>query len=273
LTLSCRFKSFAILAIIALTMTPLVCPTAHAQSVVTLRPGPGPNDGTDNGSANAGKDAMVSAGCGDAIASGANYGTGSTALVTTSDCNDCTFYGYVQFSTAGMPTTNITTAKIYLHFGVWHGGCWMWPSNPTFGMRRVTGAWAENAITYGSQPAFDATAVDSQTIGGIQGMAMNTTISNWVAFDVTSLYRNWVSGAVPNNGVRISHDNPFCQNCTSAWFDTSDGEGSSFRPYLEVTSGAASVPMLTPWLLALMGIALAGLAMYTLWNPRRAQAS
>lgn len=220
------------------TRRPKLVVTDTLNQVTTLQPTAGLNDGTDDGSAAKGKDVYAFAGCGSSIV---NQGAAPSCGVNSSTCNPCSGIGYVQFSTAGMPATNIAKAEIQLYVGVWHSTCgWPYPEDPVFGMRKVTGSWDEMALDWNVQPAFDAAAIASYTFTGVAGVTPITDY-RWVSFDITDLYKGWAGGTVPNYGVRLSHDNPFCMNCDSAWFFSSD-DGLTQLSYVGATSGASGAP-------------------------------
>jgi hypothetical protein len=167
-----------------------------------------------------------------------------------------------------LPVSGIVSAKIGVYMTVLqNGNGWAWATNPTFGLRKVTSAWSENAVTWGAQPSYADSAISSQTVTGVAGL-LNVTVPGWVVFDVTDLYKNWVSGGTANNGVRLSHDNGFCLNGTVAYFNTSDLDATT-RPYLEVSYGTAATgaPAMTPAALAALAILLGCLAAYALKKP------
>ncbi len=198
---------------------PKLVVTDTLDNVTTLQPTAGLNDGTDDGSATRGKDVSSWAGCGSSIT---NQGTANACSVDSSTCNSCSGYGFVRFSLASMPTSNIASAQIQLYTGVLHWSCgWPWAEDPVFGLRKVTSDWNEMTLDWNLQPTFDPTAIASYTFSGVAGLS-NVAAYRWVSYDITDLYKGWASGTVPNYGVRISHDNPFCMNCDAAFFYSSD---------------------------------------------------
>lgn len=74
--------------------------SACAQSETIFRPGPGLNNGADNGSVSAGKDTLVS-GSGPTV----NYGSDvSTAGSPVSTCNTAMARAYIQFDLSTLPS-------------------------------------------------------------------------------------------------------------------------------------------------------------------------
>lgn len=215
---------------------PKLVVTDTSGNVTTLQPTAGLNDGSDDGSATKGKDADSFMGTPDD-----NRGTVSSCGLNSSTCNLANGMSYLQFSLAGMPAAAIASAQIQVRTVVSHWGCgWPYPADPVFGLRRVTSDWNEMALTWNNQPPVDPAVIASQTVAGVAGVAP-LYVENWLSFDITDLYRAWVSGAVPNYGVRISHDNAFCMNCDSAYFWTSD-DGSTKLTYTGAASGNEGDP-------------------------------
>lgn len=187
--------------------------------VTTLQPTAGLNDGTDDGSATKGKDAMAWTQWG----SGNNWGAFAHCYVMSDSCNAATGYAYLQFSLAGMPTANIAKAQIQIYMVVRAmPGLNPWGLDPVFALRQVTGGWNEMTLTYNLQPTFDSPIIASQTVTGVAGV-WGVWVENWLSFDITDLYKSWVSGTAPNYGVRINHENTFgCLNGPLAYLYTSD---------------------------------------------------
>ena len=212
------FACFAVIPLFAqdLIRRPQLIVTDTSDNQTILQPTMGANDGTDDGSAAKGKDADVYTG------SGSPQGAGIACTVLTSDCNGIIGYGFVQFSLAAMPTANIKSAQIQIYTGILHWGCgWPWAEDPNFGLRNVTSDWNEMTIDWNSQPSVDPTPISSYTYAGIAGVS-DLKAYGWVSFDVTDLYKGWADGSIPNHGVRISHDNGSCMNCSTAYFYSSD---------------------------------------------------
>ncbi len=205
---------------------PKLVVTDTSGTVYTLQPAPGKNDGTDDGSPNAGKDTGVlgqsSGGWPDH-----NFGKESPVYMETSTCNNSTGYSYLQFSLSTLPTQNISSAKvmIYAASSVVAGLSGI-TNDPVFAARRVTSSWDKSKMTWNTgQPNFDATVVDSQTLAGAGGN--KNTVAAWLTYDVTSLYKGWAAGTTPNYGLRFSHENGQCLNGWIGQMYTSNDQPSA----------------------------------------------
>lgn len=213
-----------------------------ARADVILQPGPGANDGMDDGSAAKGKDAAeyrISV-PGGAITNG---GSEAEMYVYNSPCNVPVNGGcensYLQFSMAGLPAQYVTNATIEVYCRVFYNGCgWPWPTNPVISMRRVTQPWNEMTVTAQTSPATDPSILDTHTItvvhGGTPGCPhpIFMEFEGWLSFDVTSTYAGWVSGALTNYGVEFRIDTPFCQNGDVFEIHSSDYPNAALRPKL-----------------------------------------
>jgi hypothetical protein len=204
------------------TRRPKLVVTDTSGNVTTLQPTAGLNNGSDDGSAARGKDVYADAGC--SASAWLNRGESIGCSVNSSTCNPCSSVSYVEFSLSDMPNAaEVASARIELYMGVLHWGTcgWPYPADPIFGLRRVTSDWNEMVVNWYDQPSYDAAPIASYTFDGVAGLN-DVAAYRWVSYDITGLYTGWATGAVPNYGVRISHDNPFCMNCDVAYFYSSD---------------------------------------------------
>lgn len=225
---------------------PKLVVTDTSGNAFTLQPAPGKNDGTDDGSPNAGKDAGVFG-----QTSGGwqthNFAKDSPVYVMNSTCNDSTGYAYLQFSLASLPAQGIASAKVQVYAGsMVVNNMAANPTDPVFAARRVTSAWDESKMTWSSgQPTYDSTVVDSQTLSGVAGN--KSAVNAWLTYDITNLYKGWASGTTPNYGLRFSHENGSCMNGWLGLFYTSNdqpaaptGAPSSYSLSLSAASAAAT---------------------------------
>ncbi len=191
----------------------------QADTQVTLQPGPGSNDGTDDGSATKGKDAHAYG-----YGLSTNYGGQQWMDIATSSCNPYISRPFIQFSLADMPKTDVVSAKVDVYVQVMKFPTCGWPysADPIFSLRRVTSPWNEMTLTYNNQPAFAPQIIDSKTISGVAGKTGWNLFSGWVSYDITALYKGWADGSLPNYGIRFSQDNPLCFNCMCAFIFSSD---------------------------------------------------
>ncbi len=206
---------------------------------VTLQPGPGLNDGSDDGSADKGKDAWATGSF-----PTTNFGSATTEYfdgkqlhVLISTCNPWTCNAYIQFSLADMPEESIVSAEVQVYTVVFRygGGGWAWQVNPIHSLRRVTSDWNEMTLIWDNQPTYDSAVIDSHLIAGVQGQPSGILFEGWLSYDITELYKGWADSSIPNYGVRFSQDNDMCSNSQDAWILSSDWPDSSLRPKLVVT--------------------------------------
>jgi hypothetical protein len=206
---------------------------------VTLQPGPGSNDGTDDGSDNKGKDAGFTLSPSWYL----NDGSGAYIWLFNSSCNIGLYPGFLQFSLNGMPKQNISKAEIQVYTLVYFNGSgWPWSIDPIISLSRLTQAWDEMAVIPSNQPTLDSTVLDSHTIDTLGGSGTPyIEFQDWLSFDITDLYKGWADGSIPNNGVAFQV-NPYCVNGNIFSLYTSDNTDPTLRPKLVVTAECASPP-------------------------------
>jgi hypothetical protein len=124
---------------------------------------------------------------------------------------------YMRFDVAGTGGRAVTSAQLRVYVSN--------PSSRGGDFHRVTGAWSEGSLTYGTRPAFDSAIVAS--LGAV-------ATDNWYSVDVTSLVKgdgqvNLVStSSIADGADYVSREGP-----------------TSLRPELVVTLGDSS-PTPTP---------------------------
>ncbi|MBI4865014.1 MAG: DNRLRE domain-containing protein [Candidatus Riflebacteria bacterium] len=165
-----------------------------------------------------------------------NFGNHPHLATYSSNCNDWTAVSYLEFPIVELPKSGLVSARIVVQARASHNrSCGVpWSADPEFALRRVTSGWDEGTITYNRQPTFDGQVVARARLVGIRGVR-GAEVSRELTFDVTGLYRRWVEGGAPNFGIRLSHENGICQNCTDAHFLSRHGKGA---PRLIVTGAA-----------------------------------
>lgn len=192
------------------------------QTEIIFQPGPGLNDGTDDGSINAGKDAFF-------YACGTWSGTSDTLYgYARSTCNECNAKGYIQFNISTLPSI---VDKVYL--GVTHHAhstCYsMCEAN--FYFYPLLTEWNEMSLP----------TTPPQEGGPIFG-PLNITVPNDFGkkeYDVTEIYRKWKNGTVPNNGLVIYSPDTGCLNAAAQWsVHSSDSLEITKRPYLKIIAGS-----------------------------------
>jgi hypothetical protein len=201
-----------------------------ARADIVLQPGPGANDGTDDGSASSGKDASTWK-----ISTALTGNGGAEAVLTpfNSPCNVGVLNSYLQFSTAGLPAQGVTKAEIQVYCKVYsQGDGWPWQVSPQLSVRRVTQPWNEMTVTVATAPAVDPLVVDTHTVSVVGGGGAYTEYEGWLSFDVTSLYLAWASGATNNYGIEFRIDNEYCANGDIFAINSSDHTNALLRPKL-----------------------------------------
>lgn len=188
---------------------------------IVLRPGPGANNGNDDGSQSAGKDAYAWS-CGNA------YSGSSTSVIghPRSTCNQCNTKGYIQFNVNDLPSA---VQDVYL--GVTHlphdTSC-ITMCNANFYFYPVLEAW--NEMTIGS----GAMVGEGPAVSG----PVNISYPNNFGvkeYKITDIYKNWKTGETPNNGLAIYSPDSGCVNCSVMFsFHSSDDPDPAKRPYLKV---------------------------------------
>lgn len=223
-----------------LAMLILTIPALANTVTVELQPGPGLNDGTDDGSADKGKDT-------DAWGYQTADDAASQYLYTpNSNCNSGIGYAYVQFLLDGMPKKKIISVKVETSNWVYFNGAgWPWPVRDVqISARKVTSPWNEIGMTYGTQPSYDPTVVDYKIVHTVGGGTPAyqppwsdpyTEFDGILSFDITNLYKGWADGSIPNYGLMFHLDTSFCNNGDITLMRSSDYEGDvSLRPKLVV---------------------------------------
>ena len=208
----------------------------QATSEIIFRPGPGPNNGSDNGSANGGKDAYVSRyNNGPDDYRNMNFGAEPSVVGTPrSNCNPSDSKGYIQFDLSSLPAD---VQQVFL--GVTHSPhttyCY---SNciADFYFYPITQSWSEKTITHNAMPA-----EGSSVYGPIHITFPNDFKTR--EYDITTIYRNWKNGSVPNYGLAIYSPTVGCNNAAVQFsVHSSDDTDPSVRPYLRIISSSPPPP-------------------------------
>ncbi|MBE7445851.1 MAG: Ig-like domain-containing protein [Planctomycetia bacterium] len=195
--------------------------TTNADTFQIFRPGPGLNDGTDDGSINAGKDTFFYR-CEEEKYYGADYDIIGRPRSTCNPCND---KGYIQFNISTLPDN---VARVYL--GVTHFShtdhCY---SNciADFYFYPVLEPWGEISL-----PSFPPS--EGAAVYGPINIAFPNNFGN-KEYNITEVYRQWKSGSIPNNGLVIYSPDGDCNNAATQFsIGSSDNPDVTMRPYLKV---------------------------------------
>jgi hypothetical protein len=195
-----------------------------------LQPGPGQNDGTDQGTADAGKDAFVYKG-----QPATNYGSEPNIYIVSNDGPDCyndlsTAMGYLRFD-LGDPALPAATgfAKIRLYANT------VVPPFTPVDLYAVAADWDEMTIAYGNRPARGA-QVATVAVEPVPA-------TGWYEFDITPLYNQWKAGTLPNYGVEIYTLTCYANASHDRYFTSSDAiADATLRPMLVVGTAADVSP-------------------------------
>lgn len=227
-------KLFCILVLIFAGVSVQSASSSLSQNT-TLQPGPGSNDGTDDGSLNKGKDS-----------SHAFTGNGAASEVLSlynSPCNLGLWPGYIQFSTADMPTQVVARAEVQVYCKMYFNGFgWAWQVQAyQLSARQVTAPWDELHLPASVAPSPLSSNILHTVGNGTPGFV---EFEGWLGFDITGLYREWAAGITPNYGLQFAIDTTYCANGDEFIIYSSDYPDAELRPKLVVASPSLS-PTLT----------------------------
>lgn len=206
-----------------------------AQSEIIFRPGPGLNDGTDNGSANGGKDSWVYGETPDI-----NYGVYPYVLGSpVSDCNSAMFKAYIQFDLSTLPAN---VPQVFLgvthspHINYCYSNC-----DADFYFYPVSQPWNEMTLTYANSP------LEADAVYGPINITYPNDFGNR-EYDITSIYRAWKDNSVPNHGLAIYSPTIGCNNaCVSFSVHSSDAAEENNRPYLKIPCAVMPPGVISWW--------------------------
>ncbi len=181
-----------------------------------LDPAP-PQTVTVQPSAAEGKDAWVF----DA-SPGVNFGDASTLEVGHD--GGMKSRSYIRFELPALPATAVVTEA---ELGLWY----LYTTSPavtTINAYQVTGAWAENTITWDGQPAHSSAVQASTSLPDVEA-------NDFVFWQLEAeLVEGWIDGSIANHGVALIDDD---EDTTGALkgFWSSEGSPPSMEPKLAIT--------------------------------------
>jgi hypothetical protein len=207
----------------------LMAGISFSQSVIIFRPGPGLNDGTDEGGLNGGKDSFVYD-----DQSTTNFGTAvDIATNPISTCNLTNLQAYIKFDVASLPL-HVDSVFLWFYNYAYNINCYSNCDN-TFDLRYVTSAWDEMTLNWNNRPESGANFSETVRItfpynGGP------------IRLNLTSAYLSWKNGSVPNYGFTIYPLDGDCNNACVSFAPASSDEADTIkRPYLEIYTQSSGV--------------------------------
>lgn len=206
---------------------------AQANSVYVLRPFPGNNDGSDEGTELFGKDASVTE-----YYSGSNYG--SSIYVNahpTSNCNYTKGNAFVKFHMMDFPNvTTIDSAFVGFthtdHTTYCYSNCYA-----EFYFSYIDSEWSETAVTFNNQP------LKGDVFYGPIPISFPNSYGQR-EYNITTAFYNWYRGLKANNGFMIHSESVGCNNAAVGFNAYSSDEADvNKRPYLKLYYRTAPVGM------------------------------
>ncbi len=200
----------------------------NAQTPIIYQPGPGLNDGTDEGGINGGKDAFV--GDWDNLNHGIDVAWTASPI---SNCNNTTWFSYMKFDVNSLPSNVDSVILVFHHLNpsaYCYSNC-----NADFHFARVLDVWSEIALNFTTLPAKDTDFYSRLSLNWDDTLGIGR-------YDITSTYNLWRNEVVPNNGFAIYSSTVGCNNACvyfSGW--ASDDTAIWRRPYLEVYEATSGI--------------------------------
>ncbi len=222
------FKQFSQIAYAILLICACLAPSLRAAEII-FRPAPGLNDGSDTGTAEAGKDA----GGGACDNPAKNYGIDPViGAEPISDCNSCNSSMWVRFDVSMLPTDVVSVHVGFAHEP--HTYYCLSNCNADFYFYPVTSEWNEIQVSLASPPSRGVPSVGP----------INITFPNDFGtkeYDITDMYRQWKTNPTENFGIEISSTTVGCNNA-SVFFavKSSDNTDPALRPYLRIETSETS---------------------------------
>lgn len=196
---------------------------AQAQLVMTFQPSGGLNNGTDSGTATAGKDTWVNR-----YSPTMNNG-GEMIVVGSprSNCNTSDYKAYFQFDVSTLPDLVDSVffgVTHYSHTTYCYSNC-----DADFYFYRVTSPWDEMALVEANLPSEDSTPIYGP---------INITFPNdfqQQEYDITNAYNYWKTNGNDNFGFAVYSPTIGCNNAAVTFYvHSSDDTVVATRPYLKI---------------------------------------
>lgn len=195
---------------------------------LVVQPGPGRNDGTDQGTLEAGKDAFVY------LRSGVYPDDASSWPWLPHDrstCNEHTGWSYYRFDVADLPPAD---RVVRVTFVLWqvisraYGWSYQGAPSTAYRLYPVTSRWEENTIRWSSRPSHGDPLVEVELPTPARGHeigdnGLHVLYNDHVELDITSQYRDWKTG-VPNHGLMYARVPAWCENGNASYTASSDAD-------------------------------------------------
>jgi len=207
----------------------IISAATFAQTPIIFRPGPGNNDGSDEGGLTGGKDAWAYEGD-----PAVNYGSYvSIQALPISNCNATHCVAFMQFDLSTLPAD---VESVYLgvkhapHTVACYSGC-----TADFYFAVLTQAWDEMTINYNNFPA------RGDDIFGPVSITFPNDFGT-MEYDITDAYTDWKNGTTPNYGFTIYSPTITCNNA-AVFFSvaSSDDVEETNRPYLKIIESVTGI--------------------------------
>lgn len=214
----------------------LVTCSVAAQNPIMFQPGPGLNNGTDEGGLNGGKDTWIYDGD-PAMNYGAHEWCYSTPQTT---CNSTNVHGLLKFDVAGLPAS-VDSVILAVDFLDQTNYCYS-NCQATFSFNYVDAPWDEMTTTWNSQPP------TSDAFAGPFSVAF-PEVGGERHYDVTDAYEAWRSGSRANHGFAILPLDGSCNNAAILFaFYSSDDTTVAHEPVrLLVYTNTIGIPEHGAW--------------------------
>ena len=164
----------------------------------------------------------------DSSTSATNYGASSNLSGSpVSTCNTAMSIAYIKFDLHSFPDTvdKVNLVVNHLpHTEACHSNC-----NADFYFYPVLEPWDEMTITYDNKPA-----LGTEPVSGPVHISFPNDLGQQ-KYDITDIYRQWKSGAIPNYGLAVYSPTVGCNNAAVGFYVASNENQEFPGPALEIT--------------------------------------
>jgi hypothetical protein len=146
------------------------------------------------------------------------YGAGASIDFLALQAGNNTGAVYIQFSLAGIPanaSVQKATLQLYVNQVLGPG---------SFDVYQLNSEWNQSTLTFSNAPILGASATGNQPV------AIPASAYQFVLIDVTPLVQDWVSGAIPNNGLALA----MTTSTGGVLFDSKEATQTSHMPELQI---------------------------------------